>query len=408
MKHGNALMVRSPAFRRHVRMLLFALLAGFSGVTHAAEKLSPILVQQVLDILTESESDPEEALTDLGQLVERTRSDAERAFVLTERAALLIQQDRMDVARAEMANLLADQPPEFAPRLRNLYATTLLAQEDYAAALEQLELWSVHSEVVHPHGLFLMGYACIRLERFEQAVTVLERAVRSDYPTRDQWVELLAFAYTQVGRPEEAVALLESLIAEHPERQRWWKQLGGILMLLEQMPEGTAGLAVANTVEPLSYSDQRRLARLFAHLGMPADGAELLGLAIEARDEAADFEELMLLGELWMLARETDRAIEVFGEAQKLAEHGEAALMIAQLHAQREEYESARDALEVSVSAYGESAPARAYYLLAVIQINLGDLETAAETVNRLQADEEYRERAANLATYIDGVLGQS
>ena len=137
MKHGNALMVRSPAFRRHVRMLLFALLAGFSGVTHAAEKLSPILVQQVLDILTESESDPEEALTDLGQLVERTRSDAERAFVLTERAALLIQQDRMEVARAEMANLLADQPPEFAPRLRNLYATTLLAQEDYAAALAQ-------------------------------------------------------------------------------------------------------------------------------------------------------------------------------------------------------------------------------------------------------------------------------
>ena len=82
--------------------------------------------------------------------------------------------------------------------------------------------------------------------------------------------------------------------------------------------------------------------------------------------------------------------------------------MIAQLHAQREEYESARDALEVAVVAYGESTPSRAYYLLAVIQINLGNLSAASEAVSRLETDEDYQERAANLATYIDGVLGQS
>ncbi|TNF89738.1 MAG: tetratricopeptide repeat protein [Gammaproteobacteria bacterium] len=399
---------QSAAVRWIVRLMLLGLLAGFGAVAHSAEKISPILVQSVLDILTDAEADPEEALSDLGRLSERTRSDVERAFVLSERAALLIQQDRMDMARAEMALLLAEQPPEFAPRLRNLYATTLLAEENYTEALEQLEMWSAYSEVVHPHGLFLMGYACVRLERYEEAVVALERAVRSDYPTRDPWVELLAFAYTQVGRPEEAVALLESLIAEHPDRQRWWKQLGGILMLLDRLPEGTAGMAVAQTLEPLSYSDQRRLARLFAHLGMPSEGAELLGVAIEAREEAADFEELMLLGELWMLARETDRAIETFSEAQAVADQGEAALMIAQLHAQREEYELARDALEVAVAAYGESTPSRAYYLLAVIQINLGNLSAASEAVSRLEMDEDYQERAANLATYIDGVLGQS
>lgn len=408
MIRSSTRIVRSLVFRRSLLLVLLGLLPGHSSDVLSAEKLGPMLVQRVLNILTESESDPEQALNDLGRLLERARSDPERSFVLTERAALLIQQDRMDEARAEMASLLTDQPPEFAPRLRNLYATTLLAQEDYAAALEQLEWWSAHAQVVHPHGLFLMGYACIRLERYEEAVTALERAVHSDYPTRDPWVELLAFAYTQVGRPEEAVRLLESLIAAHPGRQRWWKQLGGILMLLERMPEGTAGLAVAQTIEPLSYSDQRRLARLFAHLGMPADGAELLALAIDARDEPADFEELMLLGELWMLARETDRAVEIFAEAQKVADNGEAALVIAQLHAQREEYESARDALQLAVAAYGESVPARAYYLLAVIQINLGDLAAAAAAVNQLEADEDYRERAAKLATYIDGVLGQS
>lgn len=393
--------------RRLLHLVVWVLL-GSAPAALSAETVSPILAQQVLNILTEAEADPQQALADLARLVERARSDEDLAFVMTERAALLIQQDRLDEARVEMAQALAGKAPGFAPRLRNLYATTLLAEEDYPAALEQLELWAAHSENPHPHGLFLMGYACIRLERYEEAVAALERAVNSDYPTRDPWVELLAFAYTQVGRSEAAVELLEALIAEHPERQRWWKQLGGILMLLDRLPEGTAGLAVAQSLEPLSYSDQRRLARLFAHLGMPAEGAELLDLALAEREQAAEFEELMLLAELWMLARETDLAIEVFSRAQDLADQGEAALMIAQLHAQREEYESARAALEVSVTAYGEAAPARVYYLLAVVQINLGDLRAAADAVDRLQADEDYRERAANLSTYIDGMLNRS
>ncbi len=393
-------------------VLLAALALAFTSLGQSpdvagAESVSPMLAQQVLTILTEAEEDPEDALADLARLVERARTDRDLAFVMTERAALLIQQDQLDVARAEVAQVLTDRPPEFAPRLRNLYATTLLAEEDYQGAVAQLELWATHSETPHPHGLFLLGYACIRLERYDDAVLALERAVGSDYPTRDQWVELLAFAYTQVGRPEDAVGLLKSLIAERPERARWWKQLGGILMLLEQIPEGTAGLAVAQTLEPMSYADQRRLARLFAHIGMPADGAELLGAAIDGREEAAGFEELMLLGELWMLARETDRAIEVFTAAQEVADQGEAALLIAQLHAQREEYASARDALELSVAAYGEATPPRAHYLLAVVQINLGDLRAAAAAVDLLLADEDYRDRAANLATFIDGMLDQ-
>jgi len=373
-----------------------------------AQSVSPELAKRVLAILVESEQDPEEALTDLARLADRARSDEDVSFVMTERAALLIQQDRMGLARTEMAGVLENQPPEFAPRMRNLYATTLLAEEDYAGALTQLEYWSTHYDNPHPHGLFLMGYACIRLERFDEAISALERAVNSEYPTRDPWIELLAYAYTRAGRPEQAVALLERLIASHPERARWWKQLGGILMLMDQVPEGTAGLAIAESIGPLTYADRKRLARLFAHLGMPADGAVLLEQSLSDRAQAPAFEELMLLGELWMLARETDAAIAVFERAQTMAGQGEAAMMIAQLETQREEYDAARRALEVSVAAYGEEAPSRVYYLLAVIQINLGELEAAAAAVERLRADEDYRDRAENLAAYLEDRMGRS
>ncbi len=399
----------APLRRNFLRLCLFGLLLG-GGEVHSAESVSPELAQRVLTILGESEDDPTGALDKLARLVERARNDLDLSFVLTERSALLIQQDRMIEARAEMARALADRPPEFAPRLRNLYATTLLAEEDYAGALTQLEYWAAQTEAPHPHGLFLMGYACIRLERFQAAVTALERAVNSDYPTRDPWVELLAYAYTQAGRPEAALTLLQGLIKDHPEKARWWKQLAGILMLLDRVGEGTASLALADSMEPLSFTDRKRLARLFAHVGMPAEGAELLGEALERREQSPEYEEQMLLGELWMLARETDRAIATFAAAQGSAEgdvqsraeqEGEAAMMIGQLHAQREDYAEAREALVVSVAAYGEAVPARVYYLLAVIEINLGNLKAAERAVDRLIEDEDYRERAENLAAYI-------
>lgn len=394
-------MMREPGHWSVVFRLFLLGIVFVAGSVQGASTVNPELAQRVLIILGESEDDPVGALEKLAKLAERARSDPDLSFVLTERAALLIQQDQMDEARTEMARVLEDRPPAFAPRLRNLYATTLISEEDYQGALTQLEYWAANTETPHPHGYFLMGYACIRLDRFGCAVNWLERAVHSDYPTRDPWVELLAYAYTQDGRPEDAVALLEGLIAGHPEKARWWKQLAGILMLLDRVPDGTAGLVVSDRIETLPVSDQKRLARLFAHLGMPADGAAVLAAALESQESPPNYEEQMLLGELWMLARETDRAIAVYASAQESAEHGEAAMMIGQLHAQREDYDEARQALTVAVAAYGEEVPARVYYLLAVIEINLGNLRAAEWAVNQLLADEDYRERAESLAAYI-------
>jgi hypothetical protein len=60
----------------------------------------------------------------------------------------------------------------------------------------------------------------------------------------------------------------------------------------------------------------------------------------------------------------------------------------------------------VSADAYGNEAPARLYYLLAVIQINLGNLKEADTALSRLAADEKYRERAANLSAYLTEAMG--
>lgn len=375
--------------------------------TAAVADVTPEMAQRVLKLLEQAEAAPEEALDGLARLARQARRADDVAFVVKERAALLIQQDRLDLARQEMAATLEGRPDDYAPELRSLYASTLLVSEDYAGALKELQLWEAHTDRPHPGGLFLLGFVYVQLERFEEAVAVLERTVNTDFPARDQWIELLAYAYTRTGRPGEAVALLKSLIAEHPDRARWWNRLAGVYMLMDQVPTGTASMTVSGLLDDLTYADARRLARLYSHLGMPADGAELMSRAMEAREEPAGYEDLMLLGELWMLARETDRAIDTFRAAQALADQGEPAMMIGQLYAQREDYAPARAALLTAVAAYGEDTPPQVHYLLAIVEINLGDLDAASDSVAHLLGDEKYRERGESLAAHISNALSQ-
>ena len=358
----------------------------------------------MLDALELAETDPDQALAQLQRLSERYRGAASQAFIMTERAALLLQTDQTDAARAEMAVTLEGRPPDFAPRLRRLYATTLLLEEDYLGALRQLEYWAEHVVDLHPGGLFLMGYTLVRLERYAEAVQVLERTLASASTARPPWVELLAYAYTETGQPDKALALIAGLIEERPDQARWWRQLAGALILLERIPAGTASLTLATEFEAPSLADGRRLARLFAHIGAPIDGAELLAGTLKRtspEDGAPSFDDLMLLGELWLRAREEEQAIATFHQAQAVGEDGEALLMIGQIHAQRERFDAASEALREAAELYGEAAPGRLYYLLAVIELNLGSWTSAARAIDQLLADDAYRRQGEQLESYL-------
>jgi len=97
----------------------------------------------------------------------------------------------------------------------------------------------------------------------------------------------IPFFDTRIGRTADAVALMERIIAEQPDQARWWRQLASIYLMLEDVPKGAAGLAIASIVEELEFNDASNLAKLFSMLGMPADGvmvpAEAANLAARSQ-----------------------------------------------------------------------------------------------------------------------------
>ena len=54
---------------------------------------------------------------------------------------------------------------------------------------------------------------------------------------------------------------------------------------------------------------------------------------------------------------------------------------------------------------YGESTPSQANYLLAITEINFGNLEEASDALMRLRDDPEYAERAQRLHDFVANSL---
>ncbi|MDH3643496.1 MAG: tetratricopeptide repeat protein [Gammaproteobacteria bacterium] len=391
-----------------IAVLLLGLVFDPTPVQAAQQQaLSPQLAERLNRILKRADEDAAWTLQQLADLARRRRNDPQDLrFILRQRGALLMQEDQLDTAANELTEALDQHGVDYAPELRFLLGQILLLMDDAESALVHLNIWAEHAQPPDPAGLFLMGYSYVRLERFEAAADVLERAIATASTPRAQWIEILAYAYTRLDRTGQALQLLEDLITRHPQEARWWRQLASIYLLIEDVPRGAAGLAVAAEIEALSFADSRNLAQLFAHLNMPADGAYLLNAALQQRDEASSHDELMLLAELWILAREFDAAVDVLGQAAEVGEDGEALLMLGHLYLQRENYPRASISLNAAISAYGEQTPPQAFYLLAVVAINLEDFDAAQRALVRLDDDAKFAPRAARLQRYLQSRNG--
>lgn len=382
--------------------LLFLLCLFVAAPIVAQEQMSSWVGQRILRIKEFYGDNPQQALENLQRLEQSSGISAvDRGYVVREEAALLIQAERYGEARDLLWRTLADKPGDYVPFLRMMLAQLYLNEGDTAAALPLMESWLQYTDEPHYSELSLLGYGYLQVEQYARAVSVFERILQSTDVRNDQWYELLAYAYVQTDQTAKAVGLLDTVITEDPADARWWRQLSNVFLLMEEYPDGAASLAVAGLIDELTLPDARRLAGLFSVLGMPADGAEVFDAAIARTEEQVDFEDYMLLGELYVLARENDQAISVFRNALQMSDDGEPAVKIAQLHMQWERYEQARQALLTASERYSEAVPDEVWYLLAVVDINLDDYSSASSAIDRIDPQGSYAERSARLASFI-------
>lgn len=285
-------------------------------------------------------------------------------------------------------------PADVAHTLEYNLAQLLLHQERYKEGLARLESWLKAEKSPSLEARMLAAQGYYRAERYAAAVPHIREIIARQKDPEDTWFRMLLACHQQAGDYAAMAEVLEQLVRRRPEDREHWLQLAAAWQKLGQDRKALATLELANRRGLLDAEQTLRLARLYVYLDMPHPGAQLLEQQLESGALQADTENLRLLAEAWLRARERERAVAVFERLASLEGSGETWLRVGQIYCDLERWSQAIAPLERALAAGGLQRPALARLLLGVASAETGATDKARDALTGALQDASTRAQA--------------
>ncbi|KFI12141.1 hypothetical protein F0223_13280 [Vibrio coralliilyticus] len=347
------------------RLALIALLLA-SPLTAAQEltQYTAVRVQKANALAQEEQL--KEAITLLKEI--DTSRDYDKAFVARMLAVFYWQDGNTKQAILKMeyaveSGLLRDEQAWISQRmLADLY----LNDQQFSKALKHYyQLVKSVPENQKAQDLWLrIAQSHYQLEQWDKVVPAIDKYLKVEKKEILQPLSLKLGAQLELKHWSAAIPTLELLISIQPEKLSWWRQLVGLQMKVGKDKEALDTLALAKINGlPLSQSDRRMLAQMYAKRGIP----ERAAIEISELDGAqTDVQLLSEQATYWQLAKEWDKSLSIW----KLAAEKDAKYnwSVAQLMVQQGYY---KDSLSVLDKVKGREADVALAKTRALYKLNL-------------------------------------
>jgi len=303
-------------------------------------------------------------------------------------------------------SLEGDGLPEAAKQdVRYNLAQLYVILKRYDEAIATFETWFAGVEDPPASAHYLLAMTYLQKDEHAKALPHARVAVEKADEPKEPWLQLLLSLLIQQGEFQEALPVVQRLVADFPKKT-YWLQLSAVHSRLDQHREALAALEVAHAQGMLTTNDEIvRLAQLYMYNAVPERAARALadGLASGAvTDEAATWE---LLANAWLQARERRRAVEPLERAARLAGNGQLYVRLAQLQLDREEWAAARASLTAALQKGGLADPGQTQLLLGIANASEERWSDARTAFLAAQRHEPTREAATQWLASVDGEL---
>jgi tetratricopeptide (TPR) repeat protein len=329
------------------------------------------------------DGDYEKARRELATLDGNSRTSAyEQALVDQAKAQIAYEEDDIDQAitlwmKVVDANALPNRD-HF--QLLFQVAQLQLSEEKYEEALVTLDRWLAETRAERTDILALRGNALYRLERYDEAVSWLDRAIAAagDQPDPALYELKMATLYEKEDFAA-AAATLEALIRLRPNEVKHKINLAQMYIELEQNDRALEILQGAKTGGQLTTPENwRQLYQLLAYADRPREAAAAIQEGLDAGVLRPDRTTLRALGDNLYLAEDIDRAIEAYGRAAADSpDDGNADQMRGHLLVEKERYAEAKQALQAALAKGQLTDEGTAHLLLGEAEHELGNLAAA-------------------------------
>ena len=302
------------------------------------------------------------------------------------------------------------QQEDIEPRQRTetLYTLAQLhfTIEDWEGAIKIMDEWLATVGNPPPDPLILLASAYYQLERYDEMIEPIERAMaiarERDKEIKESWWLLLRVAYYEQNNIPKVTEILEILVVNWPKKE-YWTMLSG--MYGEQNKEKRQLAAYEAAYDQGLLTRNSELVTL-SQLLMQAEAGYKAARVLEKGFEAGIVEENLqnyrLLSQAWSMAAEYDKAIPPLKAAAAESDDGELDSRLANSYLNLGRYEDCVASADRALQKGDLKRPAVTQELKGMCLFELQKFDSSISAFRQAARDESVQKRARNWITFIE------
>ena len=210
---------------------------------------------------------------------------------------------------------------------RYTLAQLFTAEERYADAAEQLEIWIDESTIVSNAARGLLAQIYYQLDRKDESLTMLELAIndvesKGKLP-KERWWSLQRVLYYEKNDYNRVIEILEKLVKHYP-KWTFWKQLGGMYGAQERsLDQLVASELVYLNGKYDKESQVMGMGYMYLAAEVPYKAAQIISKGIDDEIIESNAKNLEVLGTAWYQAKELNRALQALSRASEYSDSGD-------------------------------------------------------------------------------------
>ncbi len=317
-----------------------------------------------------------QALQPLKALITESKSGSYDQVVLwkTIGAVYAAQGNYQPAADALEKSLVGDALPQ-QQRLNVQFnlGQVYLALNQYQQALTVLKPWIAQNQSPSAHDNLLLAQLYSELQQYDQALIYAKRLLKSKNPPESHYQMVIAINF-ELKNYAAAGRLLETLVQRFPDHKTYWQQLAASYQFSGDYHKATAVKDLAYRSKLLNRPDDiLQLAQLYNYTGSPYLAAQLLEKEMNGGGLPKSNKNLTQLSNIWLQAREYQKAAEALHKAAKKLNNGEVYQRLGSLYFEQQDWKKAYIAFKTAVSKSGLKKPGNAWLLygMSAHEINL-------------------------------------
>jgi uncharacterized protein HemY len=341
-----------------------------------------------------------DALEVLKRLEKSTASRPhELAQVLQAMGHAYAQKDQFGKAINYMKKSLELKALPYGATLSTLYMVGQIqvSQEKYSEALKTVNLWFKLADEPSPEAYVLKATIFAQMKKEKAALELVTKAIDMTKKPQESWLAFAVAMNYQLERFKEAGRLLEKLTGMYPQKKKYWKQLTGVYLNLEENKKALATMELAEKGNYLEQdSEIMNLVSLFIYGGIPLKGAKLLEKSLKEGKVKKSQKNYEILGDAWVAAEEMDKGLEAYAQSAKMAGDGRIFAKQGRIYLEQENWDKASEYLSQGLKKGNIRNPQHVHMALGVARFNLKKFDAASASFEAAKKASKKVERQAD------------